>query len=178
MKPNFHADEYEADKAGSAPPKEEPRGDGADTSHKPSGKITFPLIAFKDIRRDTERRGYLVKGLLPKSGLAVIWGPPKCGKSFWTMDVAFHIALGWEYRGRRVQQATVVYIALEGRNGIPDRADGFRQHHGVEDMPFHLMMTSLDLAKQVETLTTDIEAQLGSPGAIFIDTLNLSLIHI
>jgi AAA domain len=154
--------------------KAKPNG-GAKTEAR---KLRFPLVAFKDIRRDTERRGYLVKGLLPDSGLAVIWGPPKCGKSFWTMDVAFHIALGWEYRGRRVQQAPVVYIALEGRNGIPDRADGFRQHHGVEDMPFHLMTTGLDLAKQVSTLIADIETQLGDtkPGAIFIDTLNRSLV--
>jgi hypothetical protein len=67
----------------------------------------FPLVAFKDIRRDTERRGYLVR-----------IAAPKCGKSFWLMDVAFHVSLGWEYHGRRVQQATVVYVALEGRNAF------------------------------------------------------------
>ena len=89
---------------------EEFRSNGAGAQ---APKLTFPLVAFKDIRRDTERRGYLVKGLLPDSGLAVIWGPPKCGKSFWTMDIAFHVALGWEYRGRRVQQVTV----RRGRHG-------------------------------------------------------------
>ena len=73
---------------------------------------TFPLIAFEDVKLDTERRGYLIKGLLPDSGLAVIWGPPKCYKSFWSIDVGLHVALGLEYRGRRVQQAAVVYAGL------------------------------------------------------------------
>src|SRR5262249_23693183 len=35
----------------------------------------FPLLAFKDIQLDLKRRNYLVKGLLPRTGIAVIWGP-------------------------------------------------------------------------------------------------------
>src|SRR5262249_20878294 len=56
----------------------------------------FPLTAFKDIKLDLKRRHYLVKGLIPRTGIVVIWGPPKCYKSFWATDVALHIALGWE----------------------------------------------------------------------------------
>jgi hypothetical protein len=51
-------------------------------------KLQFLLTAFEDIRLDTERRGYLVKGLIATTGLAVIWGPPKCGKSFWRQTLA------------------------------------------------------------------------------------------
>src|SRR5262249_9185437 len=134
--------------------------------------------AFKDIRIDTTRRGYLVKGLLASTGLAVIWGPPKCGKSFWAMDLGLHIALGWDYRGHKVQQLPVVYIALEGRHRFPARVEAFRQHQGVEAAPSYLLTTTLDLAKQADALIASIRAQLGSakPGAIFIDTLNRSLV--
>jgi hypothetical protein len=31
----------------------------------------------------------------PRVGLILVWGPPKCGKSFWTFDTVMHIALGW-----------------------------------------------------------------------------------
>jgi hypothetical protein len=74
----------------------------------------FPLVAFADIKLNAEERNYTVKGLLPRSGIAVVWGPPKSGKSFWCMDVLLHASLAWEYRGRKVQQANVVYVALEG----------------------------------------------------------------
>ena len=145
---------------------------------KPSGKITFPLVAFENIRLDTDRRGYFVKGLLPDRGLVVIWGPPKCYKSFWATDIGLHIALDWEYRGRRVQQATVVYIALEGRHGFPARIEAFKQHHGVQSAPFHLITKPLDLVRNADALIADIAAQLGAerPGVVFLDTLNRSLV--
>src|SRR4051812_33101663 len=56
------------------------------------GECRFPLIPFGDLRPSSEP-SYLVKGLLPRVGLAVIWGPPKCGKSFWFFDLLLHVAL-------------------------------------------------------------------------------------
>jgi RecA-family ATPase len=53
-------------------------------------------------------------GVLPRTGLALVWGPPKCGKSFWMLTVAMHIVMGREYRDRRVNKQEVVYLALEG----------------------------------------------------------------
>ena len=38
---------------------------------------------------------YLVKDLIPREGLVVVWGPPKGGKTFWTFDLIMHVALGW-----------------------------------------------------------------------------------
>jgi AAA domain len=116
--------------------------------------------------------------LLPRSGVVVIWGPPKCGKSFWATDLGLHIALAWEYRGRRVQQATVVYIALEGRHGFPARIEAFKRHHGAQSAPFHLITKPLDLVRKAEALIESIEAQLGDerPGVVFLDTLNRSLV--
>jgi AAA domain len=139
---------------------------------------TFPLVAFKDIHIDLKRRNYLVKGLLPRSGIVVVWGPPKCYKSFWAMDIGLFIALGWPYRDRRVQQAPVVYIGLEGREGLPARKEAFAQFHGIDDAPFYLMMTPLDLAKQADALIASIKEQLGdvAPGVVLVDTLNRSLV--
>src|SRR5262249_20834972 len=67
---------------------------------------------------------------------------------------------------------------LEGKSGLPGRKEAFARHHGVEDMPFYLVTSPLDLAKQADALIASIAAQLGDekPGAIFIDTLNRSLV--
>ena len=45
----------------------------------------FPLTRFRDVKLSTQRR-YIVRGLIPREGLIVAWGPPKCGKSFWITD--------------------------------------------------------------------------------------------
>jgi hypothetical protein len=164
--------------AGYAPPM-----NGATGAKAPAGRATalrFKLLAFADVVIDCTARRYLVKNLLPNSGLTVIWGPPKCGKSFWVMDLALHVALGWEFYGRRVQQAIVVYVALEGQAGMPDRIEAFRTHHGITgDVPFYLVLTRLNLIADASKLVADIKAQLGdgiTPGLVVLDTLNRSLV--
>jgi hypothetical protein len=89
-----------------------------------------------------------------------------------------HIALGRDYRGHKVQQAPVVYIALEGRHGFPARVEAFRRHHNVDNAPFYLLTASLDLVAKSSQLIAAIKAQLGEnlPGALFLDTLNRSLV--
>jgi hypothetical protein len=143
--------------------------------------VAFPLVSFKDIRLDTTQRNYRIKGLLPRRGLVIIWGPKKCYKSFIASDMGYHVALGWRYRGSRVEQALVIYIALEGREGQPARKEAFAKHYNVDDAPFLLMTKPLNLIKQAAALIKDIEAQLEergdtAPGVVFIDTLNRSLV--
>jgi hypothetical protein len=144
-----------------------------------AGAPRFKLVRFKDITVSTTA-AYLVRHIIPRVGLVVIWGPPKCGKSFWTLDTVMHIALGWEYRGHRVRQGTVVYVACEGAEGLGARVEAFRRHKlaGDEsDVPFHLVTTRLDLVADCEQLIADIRAQLGGeqPAVITIDTLNRSI---
>ena len=137
----------------------------------------FTLVRFDDVKFSTEA-SYLVKDLLPQEGLVVIWGPPKCGKSFWTFDITMHIALGWEYRSRRVRQGPVVYIACEGHKGFECRIEAFRQHRlseGASGGPFHLLRTTLDLVSECPALIKDITGQEPAPTVVVLDTLNRTL---
>jgi hypothetical protein len=140
-------------------------------------KIVFKLTPFEAVTLDTERRGYAVKGLLPDTGLAVIWGPPKTYKSFFALDLALHIATGRAYRGRQVELRPVVYIGLEGRYGLPARIEAFRRQYGVQRAMFSLFTEPLNLKRQVDVLIADMNAQmLSDPGVVVIDTLNRSLV--
>jgi hypothetical protein len=134
----------------------------------------FTLEPFKDITLD-QSSGYLVKGIVPRSGLTVIWGPPKCGKSFWTFDLTMCSARGIPYRGRRVQQGAVVYLALEGGYGFRARVEAYRQEHNVTEAPFHLITDRTDLVRDHPALIAAIKEQAPAPIAVVIDTLNRSL---
>jgi AAA domain-containing protein len=120
-----------------------------------------------------------VKNLIPRVGLSVAWGPPKCGKSFWAFDLMMHVALGWDYRGRRVHQGPVVYCAFEGQTGVAARAEAFRKQELIEqeDVPFYLEPVTLDLVRDHKALIAAIKQQLGdaAPVAVTLDTLNRSL---
>jgi hypothetical protein len=71
---------------------------GQETADKP---LKFKLVPFDDLA-PSKITDYLVKGLFPRKGMAEVWGPPKCGQSFWVMTVMLHVAMGRDYRGHRV----------------------------------------------------------------------------
>jgi AAA domain len=139
----------------------------------------FRLIPFDELTVGSIS-AYLVKGIIPRRGLVLVWGPPKCGKSFWMMTVALHVALGWEYRGHRVRQGTVVYLALEGQEGYGARAEAFRQRYLAEEgevQDFYLVPTAIDLVQDHRALLTSIREQSeATPAMVVIDTLNRSLV--
>jgi hypothetical protein len=137
------------------------------------------LIAFDNINLKTERR-YLVKGLIPRTGLVVVWGPPKSGKSFTVFDLVMHVALDWHYHGRRVHPGFVVYCAFEGQFGFEARCAAFRQKFlppNRGSVPFYLQPVTLDLVKDAGELVRVITRTLGDikPVVIVLDTLNRSL---
>jgi AAA domain len=143
---------------------------------KPKRKA-LKLVPWNQIRLSTAPQ-YLIKKLFPKIGLAVVYGPPKCGKTFWLFDVLMHIALGWEYRGRRTQQGGIVYCLFEGQDGFAARKEAFQQRFLSEysdDVPFVLMPIKIELVKDHAALIALIKAKTRhGPVAVAIDTLNRS----
>ena len=127
----------------------------------------FHLTPFREIAI-TQSVAYLVKDLIPTNGLVVVWGPPKCGKSFWMFDLSMHIALGQEYRRRRVQKGPVVYLALEGGRGFTHRVEAFRRRHGITDAPFYLITDRTDLVNDHKQLIDEISAQSSERPAIVV----------
>lgn len=151
-------------------------GNGQD-GHIETG-IRFKLTPFDDIKAQPQGR-YLIKGLFPSESMIVVWGPPKCGKSFWTFDAAMHIASAQDdYRGLKVRAGAVVYIAAEGAGGFLGRAQAWRDKHLHEEasgIPFYLLPMRMDLDKEHAKLISDIGAQLPhdvSPVLVVVDTLN------
>jgi hypothetical protein len=145
----------------------------------------FRFTPFREIVVGTSP-SYTVEGLIPRLGVAVIWGKPKCGKTFWTFDIEMHVALGWPYRGRRVEQGVVLHIACEGVAGLGARKEAWRKYHinhgrdatELDDAPFYLCKeTTLDLVEDVDAVIKAIAEKFGdSPiRVITIDTLNRSL---
>lgn len=151
-------------------------------THDPSDNFQGKVQAFKltnicELRAEGRNRD-LVKGLIPKVGLTVVYGPPKCGKSFWIIDLLAHIAAGRPYRGRRVHAGPVVYIGLEGEAGLRARAQALAEHLNLEGkVPFDANFGPLNLVKDVEQLINGIKEQCGAqfPVCIAIDTLNRSI---
>jgi RecA-family ATPase len=72
---------------------------------------------------------WLIDGVLPKGGSAVLFGESGTGKTFTALDWSFHIGLGRPWLGRAVKQGDVVYVAGEGGSGYRDRVIAWSPSH-------------------------------------------------
>lgn len=128
---------------------------------------------------------WLIDKLMPATGLAVVYGLPKSGKSFLVADAVLHVVMGRPWAGRAVLAGSAVYCAGEGVSGIKRRLVAFRRHHGIEGqgLPFHLIPTVANLGSKegdshalVEAIRAWHGAQSRPPiRAIVIDTLSRSM---
>ncbi len=126
---------------------------------------------------------WLIKGLLPSHGLAVVYGPPGCGKSFVTLDAALHVAAGRSWAGCKGKAGGVVYIASEGGAGFRKRVAAARWEHRIDPAaPFALVTTAPNLGiaqGDVPDLVRSIREQsqaLGwQPAVVVLDTLARSI---
>jgi hypothetical protein len=135
------------------------------------------------MRPGTEQT-YLVDELIPIKGIVVIWSPPKSFKSFVALDISLHVALGWEYHDRAVQQGLVVYCAFEGGHGFDKRIEAQRQYYNLEgqDLPMPVLKGMANLITDHKLMVHEIAYQLkteydgAKPVAVVLDTLNRSFV--
>ena len=142
---------------------------------------TISYIAAGDITASLDAID-LVKGIVGKGQLSVVYGESNCGKTFFMTDLCFHIALGINWRDCRTERGAVVYVALEGSHGLRNRIAAFRQDRMIFGgfpfivVPSHINM--LDPQGNVDVfieVLTEIEGQYGKVQMVVIDTLSRAL---
>jgi hypothetical protein len=143
-------------------------------------KFRFRLVRFCDLRPGMDETPCLIDELIPLAGLVIVWGQAKCLKSFTMLDAMLHVAKGWEWHSRCVQQGAVVYCAFEGAHGYKKRIAALRRHYNLaedDDVPLFVMPGNANLIADHRTLIKDISSQLNGtkPAAVVLDTLNKSL---
>jgi hypothetical protein len=112
---------------------------------------------------------WLVKGVIPRADLIVVYGDSGSGKSFFVLDLSCALAQGEPWRGCRTVASRVVYIAAEGAGGFRNRLSAYEAHFSV---PLDLLDVAVIsdapnflLADDIKAL---IEALKGYGGVDFI----------
>jgi KaiC/GvpD/RAD55 family RecA-like ATPase len=117
--------------------------------------------------------GWIVKNVIPRAELGIIYGASGSGKTFIILDIALAVARGVPWRGLRVKQGRVVYIVAEGAGGFRKRARAYAQQNGIDlkDVDVLVLDATPNLLddKQVKLLTKAIEAA-GAISMIVVDT--------
>lgn len=117
---------------------------------------------------------WIIKRVLPQAGLAVTYGDSGSGKTFLALDMSVSIALGEQWRGNRVKQGTVAYVAAEDANGVRMRIKAIAQQRGINlaDVPLYILPESPNFMKgeDVADVLKAVRAMPSKPSVIFVDT--------
>ena len=118
---------------------------------------------------------YRIKHVLPASGVAVIYGAPKSGKTFLVLDAAAAIVEGRDWFGYRTRICPVVYVGLEGQAGLAQRWQAYARIKGQArqaELRFVTAPWSILAAGDLGALAEAVRAAECSNGLIAVDTLN------
>lgn len=125
----------------------------------------------------------LIDGVLDCGAMSVLCGDTNTGKTFVMLDMAFHIAAGREWAGRRVRQGAVVYVAAEGGRGFLKRIRAYRSRYPeAGDVPLYVVPCAVDLLNpgaDLAGLIAEIKAVAAKAQAavelVVIDTLSRAI---
>jgi len=130
----------------------------------------YKLLGANELR-ELPPLAWRVRGVLPATGLAALYGPSASGKSFLAFDMAAAIAEGHQWFDCRVNAAPVVYAALEGEHGFKLRAEAWELYRG-RALPDGLRMMLQPFAITTQVDLIDLAAVVPRGAVVVLDTLN------
>ena len=137
----------------------------------------LPVIWLADIRPSIAAP-WRVHGLLPRTGLALIYGESASGKTYLAIDLALHIAAGQSWCDRRATQGVVVYVAAESPASLKNRVALWRSERGTGGELFAMIPRPInllgDIAPLIDLLET-IKKEHGEIAAVVFDTVARSM---
>lgn len=143
-------------------------------AHLKSPVMRYKLLSGADLLNTPPMR-WIVQGIMPAEGLAVLYGESGSGKSFLILEMALTIAGGEKYWfGLRVAKAPVTYVCLEGESGIGKRIKAWNLYFN-KPVPEKLLFVTQSfnlLSGDILDLANAITIGGGAGGLVIIDTLN------
>lgn len=130
------------------------------------GRLTFTHVGALLDEPDAQGE-WLLDGLLPAGGFAVLVGKPKAGKSTLARNLCKAVAHGEAFLGRAVRQGAVLYLALEEKRSQVKAH--FRSLGVSPDAPLRVFVgtSPIDGLSQLRTELERVRCQ-GEPVALVI----------
>jgi hypothetical protein len=127
-------------------------------------------------------RNYLVKGWLGEGQMSVIYGPSNVGKSFFALDMSWHVSCSETWNGHKVIGGSVLYLATEGGMAFHNRVVALSKQYpdhkdvklAVRPAPVNLLDGEIDMVV-LEKLCREVSRRHGKVKLIVVDTLSRSM---
>jgi len=140
-------------------------------------QVFFPYDAKPQLSSN-----YLLKGWFGEGQMSVIYGPSNVGKSFFVLDIAWHIGANEAWNNNKVNGGSVLYLATEGGMAFHNRVVAMRQHYinhkdvklAVRPSPVNMLDADVDM-NVLSKLCREVSRSHGPVKMIIIDTLSRAM---
>lgn len=137
---------------------------------QPVTGLRYRLLGRADVLALAPSR-WRLKGILPETGLAAIYGPSGSGKSFLVLDLGAAVAAGTAWFGSRTAQCDVTIVMLEGAGGLLGRVKAWEaQHRAALPGGLRFVTQPFDLTRPEDVDALCEVLPLG--GVVILDTMN------
>jgi len=104
---------------------------GPATMNRRRSKFTFYRDGFESLPPPD----WLVKEIIPKDGLVLLFGQSGSGKTFVALDIGLSVTYGQSWHAHSTTKGgSVVYVAAEYTRSLKNRIAAWRQEHGHEHL--------------------------------------------
>ncbi len=143
-----------------------------------SGRGPLFLDAMQLLARGASTPRWVVKGLVERGQVGLVYGASQSLKSYVSLDLATAVSTGRSWHGFDVRaEGDVLFLAGEGNHGLISRLDALRQFqkiHPDELSRLHLSSRGLDLMEDGDLFElAAVAKQIGRvPTLLIVDTLS------
>ena len=137
------------------------------------------FITIEDMMAGIKKPNWLIKGILERGSMNLIFGESGAGKSLFAMDWAFCAANGENWHGHKVkEELKTLYILGEGFRGASMRFKALSQKYSLTPKNIRLSRRSINLldnreADEIIKIVTELDF---IPDIIIIDTLHRNMV--
>jgi hypothetical protein len=136
----------------------------------------FPFRCIGD--RPIEMPRYLIKGILPLSGVGLLAGQSRVGKTFVGMDMSLSIIYGRDFLGHKVKPGAVAWFAAEAEGEVEPRIFAARRERFGDDSNSHLPLlwrggvkadTTDDICRDIAGMIRAAKSECGTSDGVWPD---------
>jgi hypothetical protein len=137
------------------------------------------FITIEDMMASIKKPNWLIKGILERGSMNLLFGESGAGKSLFAMDWAFCAATGRNWHGHKIKEELKTLIIMgEGLRGASMRFKALSQKYGEPPKNIRLSRRSINLldSKEADEILKIVAELDFKPDIIIIDTLHRNMV--
>jgi len=137
------------------------------------------FITIEDMMASIKKPNWLIKGILERGSMNLLFGESGAGKSLFAMDWAFCAATGRNWHGHKIKEELKTLIIIgEGLRGASMRFKALSQKYGEAPKNIRLSRRSINLldSKEADEILKIVAELDFKPDIIIIDTLHRNMV--